>query len=662
MKTLVVTVISLFIPLLSAPVFSMGGGGSNSQTSLTDTGDAVSGDIAPEWTPAGDNIRTRWAEKIDPHNPLPEYPRPQMIREKWMNLNGQWNYGITDASASDFEPEGKILVPFAVESSLSGVGKRISKDDALWYERTFTLPEAWREDRILLHFGAVDWQAEVFVNGYPAGLHTGGYDPFSFDITPYLKKSGQQTLRVKVKDATDNSFQPRGKQCIINDGIWYTPVSGIWQTVWIEPVPLCHVRSYYTESDISDSTLTVYADAAVSDRDILTVTLYEGGVGYSAGNRMAGAAVARTEIRNGKAVIRVPDMKLWSPDSPYLYALSFEIVRNGKVIDRVQGYTAIREISVYQEDGLHRYKRLALNGKPLFQFGPLDQGWWPDGLYTAPSDEALKFDIETTKSLGFNMIRKHIKVEPARWYWWCDVLGMMVWQDMPCIGDFWKAQSEARDPEIAAAMSNVWAEGSLLGGTDCDIPERWKDNFRKEWKSIIGALKSFQCIVVWVPFNEGWGQFDTEEIVEFTKSIDSSRLVNEASGGNFSLCGDIIDIHNYPAPTQKFFERNFVNVVGEYGGIGYVVPGHTWNRAEQWGYDGVKTSAEELMSQYESYLEELKALIRTGCAAAVYTQTTDVEGEVNGLITYDRAVVKADMNRISSANKAVIKTLEEELN
>ena len=583
-----------------------------------------------------------------------------MVRGEWMNLNGLWDYGITEAGATGFKAEGEILVPFAVESSLSGVGRKITKENALWYERTFTVPKKWAGERIILHFGAVDWKTEVFVNGYAAGIHTGGFDPFSFDITPYLKKSGQQTLRVKVQDATDNSFQPRGKQCLINTRIWYTPVSGIWQTVWIEPVPLSHIDGYYTENDIDNGSVTVFVDADVAEKDVLTVSLFEGGEGYSAENPASGAAIAKAEAKDGKAVISVPDMKLWSPDSPYLYGLKIEITRDGKVIDSIDGYTAIREISVCEDKGLHSYKRMALNGEPLFQFGPLDQGWWPDGLYTAPSDEALKFDIVKTKELGFNMIRKHIKVEPARWYYWCDVLGIMVWQDMPCCGDYViDIQGEARDPEIVEAQTNIWSFGSLLGGTDCDVPQVWKDNFRKEWEAIMKSLRGFQCIVVWVPFNEAWGQFDTPEIVSLTRSIDSTRLINEASGGNFSLSGDIIDIHNYPAPTQKFFERKFINVVGEYGGIGYVVPGHTWNISEKWGYEGVKSSSEELMSQYEVYLEELKTLIKVGYAAAVYTQTTDVEGEVNGLITYDRAVIKVDTDRIAKGNRAVITSMNE---
>lgn len=611
---------------------------------------------AGNWSPVGDNIRSRWADGIDPSSPLPEYPRPQMVRNEWKNLNGLWDYGITDGNAEDFDSEGRILVPFPVESSLSGVGRRIDKEQALWYERTFTVPKEWNGSRIILHFGAVDWESVVYVNGFEAGTHKGGYDPFSFDITPFLKKAGTQTLTVKVKDATDNSFQPRGKQCLIQGSIWYTPVSGIWQTVWLEPVPMSHIRSYFVESDIDAGLLSVSVDAAIAVGDEIKVCLYEGAVGYSP-ETPSSVVLAESYVRKGRAEIRLDDMKLWSPDEPWLYGLGIRIERDGRVVDEIAGYAAVRQISIVQKPLQYRYKRMALNGEPLFHLGLLDQGWWPDGLYTAPSDEALKFDIEKSKEMGFNMIRKHIKVEPARWYYWCDVLGMLVWQDMPCIGDFWDSQFPARDPEIVRAVDNVWAEGSLVGGTDCIIPQPWKENFRREWKSIMNALKGFQCIVVWVPFNEGWGQFDTREIVEFIRSVDSTRLIDEASGGNFSLCGDIVDVHNYPVPCMKFFERNFVNVIGEFGGIGYPVPGHTWNAVEKWGYDGVKESAEELIGQYEEYMKELEIMVRTGCAGAIYTQTTDVEGEVNGLITYDRAVVKVDPARISAINRAVIETM-----
>ena len=618
--------------------------------------------FAQKWAPVGENIKSEWASQVNPEAPLPEYPRPQMVRADWMNLNGLWNYAITEASAETFKADGQILVPFAVESSLSGVGRKITKNDALWYERTFTLPRKWNGKNILLHFGAIDWQAEVFVNGVLVGEHKGGYDPFSFDITSYLKKSGKQTLKVKVMDATDNSLQPRGKQCFINRSIWYTPVSGIWQTVWLEPVSPTHIENYYVVSDIDNGTMTFDVTASATEADVIKVTVLEGGEGYSAETPSA-KVLAETQVVNGKATVKIDDVKTWSPDSPYLYGVKVSIERDGKVLDSVDGYTAMRKISIVKDKTPNQYRRMALNNEPLFQFGPLDQGWWPDGLYTAPTEEALKFDIIKTKEMGFNMIRKHIKLEPARWYYWCDVYGMLVWQDMPCIGDHARKQMPARDKEIQDAVWNKWSSDSFLGGTDCKIPQEWKDNFYREWTNIINAFKNFQCIVVWVPFNEAWGQFDTPAAVKLTRELDPTRLINQSSGGNYDLSqgeegfGDILDVHHYPCPAMNIFERKFVNVLGEYGGIGLPVEGHTWEIAKKWGYGGNKKDAEEVMNVYEEYLDMLKVFIQTGCAAAVYTQTTDVEGEVNGLITYDRKVVKVDMPRIAKANKAVIESM-----
>ena len=618
--------------------------------------------FAQKWAPVGNNIKTEWASKIDPSNPLPEYPRPQMVRKNWVNLNGLWNYAITEASAESFKSEGRILVPYAVESSLSGVGRRITKNDALWYERSFSIPKDWEGKNVLLHFGAVDWQAEVYVNDQQVGEHKGGYDPFSFDITPYLKKSGKQTVKVKVQDATDNGFQPRGKQCIINTGIWYTPVSGIWQTVWLEPVAPAHIENYYVVSDVDKSTMTIEVDANTSEGDVVKVAVLEGGQGYSAENPSS-KVIAEARVQNGKAEIKIDNMKTWSPDCPYLYGVRLTVTRDGKVVDTVEGYTAMRKISIIKDKSLNAYHRMALNNDPLFQFGPLDQGWWPDGLYTAPTDEALKFDVAKTKELGFNMIRKHIKVEPARWYYWCDVYGMLVWQDMPCIADHSRKQFPARDKEVVEVSAAKWSHDSFLGGTYCDIPLEWKSNFYREWTNIINAFKNFQCIVVWVPFNESWGQFDTPAVVKMTKELDPTRLVNPASGGNFDFScgaegyGDIIDVHHYPCPAMNFFDRKFVNVLGEYGGIGLPVEGHTWNIDRKWGYGGTKKDSEEVMTIYEQYLDMLKVFVSTGCAAAVYTQTTDVEGEVNGLMTYDRKVIKVDIPRIAKGNKSVIESM-----
>lgn len=619
---------------------------------------AVTSGAAVKWKPAGDKIKTQWAAKVNPANPLPEYPRPQLVRAEWQNLNGLWNYAITPAEAKTFKSEGQILVPFAVESSLSGVGRMVGKQNALWYERTFTVPKAWNGRDILLHFGAVDWQSELWVNGQKVGTHTGGYTPFSYNITPYLKKGGKQTLRLRVWDASDNSYQPRGKQVATPMGIWYTPVTGIWQTVWMEPVGKSYIENYYIVSDVDHGKMNVSVDLKGADAGSeVKIDVLEGGIGYNP-EKPSTRVIASATAQAGKAEISIPDAKLWSPDSPYLYGIKVTLSKGGKVVDRVNGYTAMRKISKQKDDSPNHYNRMALNNKVLFEFGPLDQGWWPDGLYTAPTDEALKFDIAKTKDFGFNMIRKHIKVEPARWYFYCDQLGMLVWQDMPSIADHSGRVLASRDPEIAKVQHNKWSSDSFLGGTDCPIPNEWKQNYYKEWGEIIAALKNFQCIVVWVPFNEAWGQFDTPKAVEFTRKQDPTRLVNESSGGNYSLSGDILDAHHYPCPAMNVFEGKMINVLGEYGGIGYPVPGHLWKQDQNWGYGKVKENGQQVLDQYKEFADMLKVFIKTGCSAAVYTQTTDVEVEVNGLMTYDRAVIKINEAQIRDINQSVIKSLK----
>lgn len=582
----------------------------------------------PEWTPAGDRIMTFWGENLDPENVLPEYPRPQLVRDRWINLNGLWEYAITPVDAVPEKMDGHILVPFAVESALSGVGRSVTEHDALWYEREFSVPKDWAGSRIMLNFGAVDWKAEVYVNDELAGCHTGGYAPFSFDVTDLLLQGKTNSLKVKVTDGTDSWFQPRGKQVSEPEGIWYTAVTGIWQTVWMEPVSESYVKSCHSVADIDASVLNVYVDAVLTEGDACEVVLMECGNVINKG-------------RGTEVSLHVPQMKLWSPDSPYLYDVEVNIVRDGAVLDCVSGYAAMREIS-YRKDA-SGHKRMYLNGEPLFQYGPLDQGWWPDGLYTAPSDEALAFDIQKTKDFGFNMIRKHVKVEPARWYWHCDRLGMLVWQDMPSIED---------------NHENVWGNRAYDTGTDYPVTQEGKDNYYKEWGEVIAAFKGFPCIVVWVPFNEGWGQFDTEDVVQFTRAQDPTRLINYASGGNFVHCsGDILDLHNYPHPEMYLYDKEYINVLGEYGGIGWPVEGHLWQPERNWGYVQFK-SADEVLDTYEKYAEMLIDLIDDGFAGAIYTQTTDVEIEVNGLMTYDRKVVKLDQERLHAINTKVIESMK----
>ena len=580
-----------------------------------------------QWAPAGDKIMTEWAGQVDPANPLPEYPRPQLVRADWQNLNGLWDYAVTAKDARPEAFEGKILVPYAIESALSGVGRTVTGEETLWYSREFRVPRQWKGKRVMLNFGAVDWKAEVYVDGQLAGEHVGGYDPFSFDITDLLAKGKDHNLTVKVYDQTNLWYQPCGKQIVNPHGIWYTPVTGIWQTVWLEPVEAAHVESYMAVADLAEGKINVAVEAAgLAEGDVCKVKLYDGQ-----------ALVAEAE--GAEVELSVAEPKLWSPDSPFLYDLKVSVVREGKPVDEVKGYAAMREISVARDEEGH--KRMLLNGEPLFQYGPLDQGWWPDGLYTAPTDEALAFDIEKTKEFGFNMIRKHVKVEPARWYWHCDRLGMLVWQDMPSVkhGD------------------NKWGRHAYDTGTDSQITQEGKDNYYNEWGQIINDFKVFPSIVVWVPFNEAWGQFDTDAVVKCTREQDPTRLINYASGGNFERCsGDILDLHNYPDPEMYLYDPEYVNVLGEYGGIGLPLEGHLWQTDRNWGYVQYK-SGDEVLDTYEKYAGELIELVQKGFAGAVYTQTTDVEGEVNGLMTYDRKVIKVDADRLAKINRTVIESM-----
>ena len=597
---------------------------------------------AQEWAPAGDRIRTRWAEEVSPANVHKEYPRPQMVRPDWKSLNGLWKYSITgkgDPLPETFE--GRILVPFAVESSLSGVGRELKADDALWYRTTFKVPGNWKGKRLMLNFEAVDWRADVFVNDILVGTHTGGYTHFSFDVTPYLN-GGTNTLVVKVLDGTDNDLQPRGKQVSNPKGIWYTAVSGIWQSVWIEPVAKAHVADYNVVSNIKDGSVEVsVCTEGTQEGDVVRVALREGGIGYSTESGAGGTVLAEGKVVPGGTVsLNVKDAKLWTPDSPYLYGLDLQVLRNGKVIDKVRAYTAIREVNTFIKN--KNTNLMGLNGEALFHFGPLDQGWWPDGLYTAPTDEALEYDIRKTKDFGFNMIRKHVKVEPARWYYHCDRLGMIVWQDMPSFSD---------------NHDHVWGMYYYGEGTDFPATEAAKANYYKEWGEILAQLKKFPCIAVWVPFNEAWSQFDTKEVVEFTYSCDPTRLVNQSSGGNWEEgVGDILDNHHYPWPAMRMWDKRMINVLGEYGGIGFPVEGHLWQSDRNWGYVQYK-SGEDVLKEYEGFADHLMLLIKQGLSAAVYTQTTDVEGEVNGIMTYDRAVTKMDEARLREINQKIIASM-----
>jgi Glycosyl hydrolases family 2, sugar binding domain/Glycosyl hydrolases family 2, TIM barrel domain/Glycosyl hydrolases family 2 len=578
--------------------------------------------IRADWKPAQGPLMTRWAKDVSPNEVLPEYPRPQMVRSKWQNLNGLWQFAI--AKPNEEPPLNKkldeqILVPFPVESALSGVMKHAER---IWYRRTFTVPKDWAGQHVLLHFGAVDWEAKVWVNGKELGVHRGGYDPFSFDVTDALKGDGEQELIVGVWDPTDAGTQPRGKQVNKPGGIFYTAVTGIWQTVWLEPVSKLSIQSLEILPDVDAGTVMITVKTRGNKGKNLHALYEIRSKGEPVLSNMTGAPDDSIifALSGNKQ-----DVKLWSPESPFLYDLKVSLLEDAKVLDTVESYFGMRKIAVVKDE--KGVPRIQLNNKTIFQVGPLDQGWWPDGLYTAPTDEALKYDVEITKKFGFNMTRKHVKVEPARWYYWCDTLGLLVWQDMPS-GD---ASTKDKEKEIKRTSESA-------------------KQYEKELAAMIENLHNYPCIVMWVVFNEGWGQFDTKRITEWTKKTDPTRLVNNASGWNDMNVGDVHDIHVYPGPAAPPIGEKRAGVLGEFGGLGLGVDGHTWSK-KTWGYRGT-ADKEDLTRKYERLLAGVwKLKDEKGLNAAVYTQITDVETEANGLLTYDREIIKLDLDRAAAVNK-----------
>lgn len=585
--------------------------------------------VAQPWQPAGNKIRTPWAEQVNPSSVLPEYPRPSLQRPEWLNLNGLWDFAVLPkGKALPDQWQGKILVPFAIESSLSGVMKPVLPHEELWYHRSVTIPPSWKGKRLLLHFGAVDWKADVFINGLHLGGHQGGYAPFSVEITDFAQPGKSFDLVVRVWDPTDQGFQPRGKQVLRPHGIWYTAVTGIWQTVWLEPVPQSFVQQFRVIPDVDASTLKVTAivDSAPASARIKVQV------------KKGHETVAEGWGLNGREIlIPLAAPILWSPENPFLYDVDAQLLVGNQVVDQVKGYCALRKVSLKKDE--NGWMRIQLNNRNYFMLGTLDQGWWPDGLYTAPTDEALRYDIVQTKALGFNTIRKHVKVEPERWYYHCDREGILVWQDMPS-GD--------EGPE--------WQPGIYFNGREAVREPASEENFRREWKEIIDLLYNHPCVVTWIPFNESWGQFKTPEIVGWTKDYDPTRLVDPASGGNHYPVGDILDVHHYPDPELILMDGSRANVLGEFGGIGLALEGHLWEPNRNWGYVQYKTQ-EEATVTYTAYADKLKRLIRSGYSAAIYTQTTDVETEVNGLMTYDRKVVKLTESLVRKANLELISSL-----
>jgi len=569
------------------------------------------------WQQATGPLQTRWTREVSPENDHPEYPRPQLVRKEWLNLNGVWGFEMTTNNAQPTVFPLEILVPFPMESALSGVMKPVSEHTRLWYRRTFDIPHGWFGRRVMLNFGAVDFETTVFVNGKNVGKHRGGYDGFSFDVTDSLLPLGQNELVVSVWDPTDSGTQPRGKQVRKPNGIWYTSTSGIWQTVWLEPVGAAHITALGITPDIDRS------EVAIAARTTAPLGRYtvEATVRDDRGGRWTASAPLGTSL-----TVPIKKLRLWSPETPYLYNMTVILKLGGRTMDRVESYVGMRKISLGKD--AKGFTRILLNNQPYFQFGPLDQGFWPDGIYTAPTDAALRYDIEMTKKLGFNMARKHVKVEPDRWYYWCDKLGLLVWQDMPS-GD------------------------KYIGGKDPDIqrsPESGAE-FEQELTALVQGRGAHPCIVMWVPYNEGWGQWDTARIVESIKRQDPSRLVDDVSGWADRGVGDVNDMHKYPGPGAPEPEQKRAIVLGEFGGLGLPVHGHTWQAEKNWGYKSF-TDAGALTTAYEDLISKLLPLVdEKGLSAAVYTQTTDVEVEVNGLMTYDREMVKMDWTRVAAANR-----------
>jgi Glycosyl hydrolases family 2, sugar binding domain/Glycosyl hydrolases family 2, TIM barrel domain/Glycosyl hydrolases family 2 len=572
--------------------------------------------LAQDWKPAPGPLSTRWAKDVSPDKVHPEYPRPQMVREQWLNLNGLWDFNPMEKPGTW---PNKMLVPFPVESSLSGYGRIV--DGPVWYRRTFKIPDKWKGQRVLLHFGAVNWESHVSINGKQIGTHKGGYDAFSFDITENLK-DGDNEIVVRANNPADRGTQPRGKQVKKPGGIFYTPSTGVWQTVWLEPVPKNRIMSVKMEPSLNGEVKIQVERSDPSAKFSLNLKIEHRGEQFGWGI-ITKSAVSESKV--SEIAISGQDPQFWSPSNPNLYDLRVALITENTSLDVVNCYFAFRKIEVGKDD--KGITRILLNGKPYFQVGPLDQGFWPDGLYTAPTDEALKYDIEITKKLGFNMIRKHVKVEPQRWYYWCDKLGILVWQDMPSgdrsIGD--------RDPDITRT------------------PESAKQ-YEAELKAMIDGLRHHPCIVMWVPFNEGWGQYDTKRIAEWVKKYDPTRLVNSASGWADRGVGDVHDWHVYPGPGSPNPTATRAAVLGEFGGLGLPTKDHMWTD-KHWGYAGTRDSA-DLTRKYERLLQRVYELKeKPGLSAAVYTQTTDVETEANGLLTYDRAVIKVDLERVAAANR-----------
>jgi beta-galactosidase/beta-glucuronidase len=570
------------------------------------------------WAPAGGHMMSKYAAEVNPNSVWPEYPRPQLTRPSWVNLNGMWKYAITsDQTKPPNKWADQILVPFPVESDLSGVCQALKPTQTLWYKRQFTLSPPGDGERVLLHFEAVNYITAVTVNGKLVGEHQGGYDAFTFDITDALAASGTQDLIVKVINPTGEGkypYQPRGKLSLTPGGIFYTDASGIWQTVWIETVPAAYIADLLIVPDIDHQTalVTVQASPPAKQQDHVTIELTD-----SEGKKISTA----TGSVNAPIALNIAAAHLWSPDDPYLYGLK---ITYGS--DVVTSYLGMRKVEISQD--ANGIQRIFVNHQPLFLFGPLDQGFWPDGIYLAPTDAALRSDLEYEKAIGCNMVRKHVKVEPRRWYYWADKLGLLVWQDFPSPQDF--AQKR--------------------GTPDRTRPADQAAQIEKEMKAMVDTHRNHPCIMMWVAFNEGWGQYDTVRIANLFKTWDPTRLVDDSSGWNDFGAGDVLDDHTYPWPRPVALQSNRASVLGEFGGAGFPIPGHLWNPNGQFSDEHDLPYAAAQQPWIISRLETVRDLAAKGLSAAVYTQLSDVENEVNGFLTYDRTTVqKANPDALRSA-------------
>ena len=570
------------------------------------------------WKLAENPILTKWATDVDPLKPWLQYPRPDMVRNAWINLNGLWDYAITQKGIKPEKWDGSILVPYPVESALSGVRKKVTENENLWYKRTFIIPNVWKKKHILLNFEACDWETMVWIDGKEVGTHRGGYDPFTFDITEYLSYNKLHELIVCVWDPTDKGTQPRGKQVSSPGSIWYTSTTGIWQTVWLEPVNDSFIASFRTVTNADNGTINFKTDVKNADAGSLLFKIKKEGK----------TIVSTTGKIDNEISLKIKDPVLWSPDKPFLYDITIELIKNGKTVDKVKSYTGIRKISIGKtSDG---FTRMLLNNEFLYQNGPLDQGFWPDGIYTPPSEDAMVYDLRMTKMMGFNMLRKHVKVENRIFYYWCDKLGILVWQDMPS-GD-----------------QSIW--GNL---PDIKKSKEATEQYELELKRMIETKYNHPSIIMWVPFNEGWGQFETGRITKLIADFDPTRLVNSSSGWTDRGTGNINDIHHYPDPSVQPAEEKRAIVLGEFGGLGLPLQGHTWEQ-KNWGYRNMSDTL-QLLSRYETYLDMVHRFVKeNGLSASIYTQTTDVETETNGLMTYDRKVNKMGVENVYKANQNII--------